>query len=414
MVRPALAVHQCDNWPGAFDIDAYEAQADGTLGWKNVYGRSMELVAFNQLAPDISSFSLTQLETGPRADGNDNLIDPYIPPVILKAIGWIESSWTQACPSVSYGNVGPALVSHDFGYGIMQITSGMGGGTAATPNLDQVMIGGHYGFNIARGGQILLEKWNAAPVFRPIVGDRLPDRVESWYYAVWSYNGFSFKNHPLNPSLPFPRAPYLCDGTQPRSSYPYQELVLGCMANPPVVGGSPLWSPVPVSLPNLADPAFGLANWNDCAGSFECAGMDIPLPTPSHADPTVVSEDRSIAIGSPALSVSPLNITLTTDPGGQSGPVAVTVANSGTGPLAWRFSPSVTWMRFSRFNGVALGSDIGTQSSTVTLRADATGLPPGIYSGFVRVSSLYPQTSGTINVTLIVGQLTFVPGITRS
>lgn len=411
--RPGQAVHECENWPGAFDIDAYEAQASGTLGWNNVYARSMEFAAFNQLAPDIPSFRLPQLETGPRSDGSSNLIDPYIPPVIVKASGWIESGWTQACPSIPYGSVGPVLVSHDFGYGIMQITSGMGGGTTAVPTLDQVMIGGHYGFNIARGAQILLDKWNAAPTFRPIVGDRLPGRVENWYYAIWSYNGFSFKNHPLNPNLPFPRAPYLCDGTQSRSNYPYQELVLGCLANPPVVEGSQLWSPVSVTLPNLSQQAFSLTNWDACRGSFDCAGMDIPTPTPSHADPTGVSGSRSAAIGSPVLSVNPLDIIFTAPPGGQSAAVTVTIANSGTGPLAWRSSPGITWVDLSAGSGIALGTDLGSQTSTLTLSASSAGLGLGIYSGVIRISSLYPQTTQTISVTLIIAQSGFIPGVAR-
>ena len=91
------------------------------------------------------------------------------------------------------------------------------------------------------------------------------------------------------------------------------------------------------------------------------------------------------------------------------------IANSGTGPLAWRFSPSATWMRYSRFNGVALGSDIGAQPSAVTLFADASGLPLGSYTGTITVSTLYGSGSPkTINIiTLVVPQRAFVPGVTR-
>ncbi|MFQ5879383.1 MAG: hypothetical protein ACE5IZ_04300, partial [Dehalococcoidia bacterium] len=385
--RPALAVHECDNSPGAFDIDAYEAQASGSLGWRNVYARSMEFAAFNQFLPDIPSFRLPQMETGPRSDGSSNLIDPYIPPVILKAIGWIESGtakgWTQACPSVPHGSVGPVLVSHDFGYGIMQITSGMGGGTTAVPSLDQVMIGGHYGFNIARGAQILLDKWNAAPELRPIVGDRLADRVESWYYAVWNYNGFAFKNHPLNPIYDPLRGPYLCGGTQPRSNYPFQELVFGCMANPPVVDGVGLWDPVAATLPDLSDPAFAeplnIANWDACEGSFDCAAMDIPIPNASHSDPTTISDDRSQAIGAPKLSVV-TSFAVNTLAGETSDPVPVTITNTGTGPLVWRLSRSITWIKLSSTQGVALGTDIGSQPSTLTFFVDARNLAIGTHS----------------------------------
>ncbi len=95
---------------------------------------------------------------------------------------------------------------------------------------------------------------------------------------MWSYNGFGFSNHPLNPSFNLSRSPYLCNGTQPRSNYPYQELVFGCVANPPVVGGTRLWDPLPVNLPNLSDPAFTLDSWNACSGSFNCSVMDILTP----------------------------------------------------------------------------------------------------------------------------------------
>ena len=56
--RPALATHECDNWPGAFDIDSYEEQASGPLGWANVYARNMEFAAFNELLPDDPAFRL--------------------------------------------------------------------------------------------------------------------------------------------------------------------------------------------------------------------------------------------------------------------------------------------------------------------------------------------------------------------
>ena len=135
---------------------------------------------------------------------------------MLKAIAWIESTWAQADQSVPYGGVGPVLVSHDCGYGLMQVTSGMQN-VSGVPSAEQAAIGGHYAFNIAGGARILAEKWNAAPEFRPIVGSRNPRVVEDWYYALWSYNGFSFKNHPQNPALPLPRASYRCDGTQPRT-----------------------------------------------------------------------------------------------------------------------------------------------------------------------------------------------------
>ncbi len=194
--RPAGATHLCGNTgssQGPFDLQAYE-DAD----WQTTYGRTLVLAGLDKLFADVPGFDLPQLETGGRSAGSGQLTNPYIPPTLLKAIAWIESSWAQADYSVPYGAVGPALISHDCGYGIMQITSGMQN-TSGAPSLGQAMIGGHYAFNIARGARILAEKWNAAPTYRPIVGNRDRTIVENWYYAVWSYNGFSFKNHPLNP-----------------------------------------------------------------------------------------------------------------------------------------------------------------------------------------------------------------------
>ena len=46
-----------------------------------------------------------------------------IPPEILHAISWIESKANQTSIEVHYGDLGPALVSFDCGYGIMQVTS---------------------------------------------------------------------------------------------------------------------------------------------------------------------------------------------------------------------------------------------------------------------------------------------------
>src|SRR3990172_8717463 len=206
---------------GPFPFEAYEA-AD----YRNTYARSLELAGFNQLFPEHEGFALPRLESGDRAAGSSQTVDPYIPPVILKSIAWIESGWAQASydPLVQYGEVGPALISHDCGYGIMQVTSGMQNVTGV-PNLDQVMIGGHYAFNMARGARILADKWNMAPEFRPVVGNRDPNIIENWYFALWGYNGFAFKNHPLNPVYDPNRAPYTC--VEDRAGYPYQELVLG-------------------------------------------------------------------------------------------------------------------------------------------------------------------------------------------
>ncbi len=77
---PALASHSCSNTGspfGPFDIETYEA-AD----YREVYARTFELAAFNQLFPEHASFAPSQLETGDRADGSEQKLAPYIPPII--------------------------------------------------------------------------------------------------------------------------------------------------------------------------------------------------------------------------------------------------------------------------------------------------------------------------------------------
>ncbi len=401
----AQASHLCGNTgspQGPFDLQTYE-DAD----WKETYGRTMEFAGLNKLVREATGFKLPKLETGPRSAGSGQLRDPYIPPTLLKAIAWIESTWVQAADTVPYGAVGPVLVSHDCGYGLTQVTTGMQNISGA-PNMDQAMIGGHYAFNIARGARILADKWNAAPEFRPIVGSRNPEIVENWYYAVWSYNGFVSSNHPGNYSPS--RSAYPCDGIEPRSNYPYQELIFGCMSNPPIRDGARLWDPVPVTLPNLSISALSDEAWNACRGSFNCVGMDMTTPSPSHTDPTTVSGDRAQVIGSPTLSVSPGGVTLSAFSDTRSANASLEISNVGTGPLAWRLTTTKSWLRLSRRQGVALGTDVGPGASIVTLHAG--GLPPGVYIDQITVESLYAAGAPkTISVTLhVFGDLP-VPGV---
>jgi len=409
--RSAVATHGCANAgspAGPFDLLAFEAG-----DWRTTYRRTLELAAFNQLFPDVSGFALPPLESGPRSSGSSTTASPYVPPTLLKAIAWIESAWQMADSSVQPGEVGQPLLSHSCAYGVMQIVSGMQN-VGNPPTLDQVHTGSHYGFNIAQGARILAQKWNLAPEFRPLIGSRNKSLVEDWYYAIWSYHGFTFTNHPvLNTNYSVTRGVYRCDGTQSYGSFPYQELILGCLKNPPIVAGTPLWSAIPVTLPNLSLPAFSLANWNSCSVNDQCAGMDFPTPTPSHSDSTTVSLQRSAVIGSPSLLVGPVDIEFYARPDSTSETVTVSVRNGGTGPMAWRLSPSVTWLQFSQIYGLELGSDLGATSAQISFVANGAGLSPGIYSGVVLVSSLYPQVTRTINVKLVVAQRSFVPGVSR-
>src|SRR5256885_1777381 len=184
------------------------------------YMTAMDLAGYNMLFTNDSFFSQLSIGIGTRAN-RGYTSDVFVPPTLLKAISWIESSATQAAPSVPFGAVGPVLVSFDCGYGISQVTSGMTTplGENGQPSDAQALVGTHFAYNVGRGAAILIDKWNAAPSNRPITGvdtNSDPHLIENWYYAVWSYHGFTGpganrSNHPLDPVYPaWPRTPYSC------------------------------------------------------------------------------------------------------------------------------------------------------------------------------------------------------------
>ncbi len=410
---PASAGHQCANTGslfGPFDIETYEA-AD----YRDVYARTFELAAFNQLFPEHETFATADVETGDRAAGSEQLLDPYIPPVILKSMGFLESGWAQAAyvPLVDYGEVGPVLNSHDCGYGIMQITSGMQN-ISGVPNLDQAMIGTHYAFNTARGAAILAGKWNQAPEVRPIVGERDPTLIEDWYYAIWGYNGWAFSNHPLNPAYPPTRVQYSCGASDDgfghdRTQYPYQELVLGCAQRPPVRAEEQLWQPQEVHLPDLTDPIFAdplkLENWNACGFSLDCAAMDIPRPNTNHEDPTALTVTREEVIGEPVMGLATAGAGVTLPPDVISSGPEFDVLNEGSGVLGFQVLSDSPWLKVAKPASVALGDDLGGIGGTVRLTVDTTGLEPGEYLGRATVDSLYPAGSPqTYVVSLVVDE----------
>ncbi len=119
---PALATHGCagaGSPPGPFDIHAYEAS-----DWRKLYGDSFTLAAYDALFPGDAYFGLPSIEQGPRSN-RTIAVQRYIPPMLMKAIAWMESNWTQANNTVPYGGVGPVTLSHSCAYGITQIVSGM-------------------------------------------------------------------------------------------------------------------------------------------------------------------------------------------------------------------------------------------------------------------------------------------------
>ncbi|HUS83437.1 MAG TPA: hypothetical protein VM013_09320 [Dehalococcoidia bacterium] len=410
---------------------AYEGPKDRSLNL-----RAMDLAAFNMIAAGDAFFGLPRLEKGLRQARSS--VEPVIPPILLRSISWIESVTTQTTRDAPFGGIGPALISFDCGHGVMQVTSGMtvplGTGGAATP--DQLLVATHYAYNIARGAAILADKWNAAPEYRPIAGtdtDSDPSIVENWYFAVWSYNGFTGpgakrSNHPMDPIYgAWPRTPYSCGAANDgyghnRGSYPYQELVWGCATRPPVVDGKQLWRPFELSLPDLNDARWRnplqLSNWVS-----PYAGMDMPTPLPSHVDSTQKPSGSVLyaILGKPKLDVYTSAVSMTLRDDDTVAPQEVELGNAGTGVLAWGATSSASWLNVSPSAGVALGSDVycdaGAQcerDGKLTLTVTPGALRGGAKRATVRVFS--PQTNDTQTITVSIASVgkTGVPGIVRN
>ena len=165
-----------------------------------------------------------------------------VPPSLLKAVGWVESGWRQ------FDARGKPLVAPDFGYGVMQITSGMPGAfgdlRGSIAPAVQSRIASDYVYNIAYGAQMLVDKWNSTPR----IGSGDPTVLEDWYFALWAYNGWGWVNNPNNPRFSRVGTP-----RENPDTFPYQERVLYWVQHPPRdAAGNPLWKPTAVSLPALS------------------------------------------------------------------------------------------------------------------------------------------------------------------
>ncbi|MPZ97763.1 MAG: hypothetical protein GEU80_00255 [Dehalococcoidia bacterium] len=412
----------------AFDTrtpETYEADSG-----RSAYLLSVDAAAADLLFPGDSYFGLPAIEAGGR---NDRIQGPRrIPPQLLRAIGWVESDLTMASRSVRFESIGAALVSFDCGHGVMQVTSGMTLplGDGDRPSGRQTSVATHYAYNIARGAAILAEKWNQAPEIRPIVGTDTgsdPNVLENWYYAVWAYNGFTGpgsnqSNHPLDPSLgSWPRSEYRCDGTQSRNRYPYQEMVWGCVSNPPSRDGRVLWAAVDISYPDFTSPRFfdALAPANF---SFPYSAMDIPTPQPAHvAQPSLVDAGAvARLLGTPRLDVTSTPITIRTAGAPQQQTFTVPVRNAGGGILSWQATSSANFIVLSPPAGAAVGPDIrctsgGCPSGQLTVTVNPTLLPAARQSGTITISS--PNGAGppvTIRVEVFADFEVGVPGTSRA
>ncbi len=371
---------------------------------RQAYMDVIDAAAVNALFPGDPFFGLPTVEVGTRSNRSDSTIR-QVPVEVLRAIAWVESGITMASRSVAYESSGDALISFDCGHGVMQVTTGMTLplGPDRRPSATQVSVATHYAYNIARGAAILADKWNRAPQSRPIAGtdtSSSPQLIENWYYAVWSYNGFSGpgsirSNHPADPVFGgWPRERYRCDGTQARNRYPYQELIWGCMARPPTPNGSPLWTAVDATLPNLSQVGFfealSVANFR-----FPYAGMDMPTPQPAHQTdpPSVRRAFRSEVLATPRLSVDAPPIEIRTEGTFEETRATVRIRNSGTGILSWAATPSDGWIVVDPPAGVALGTDVDcsgrgcNREAEITITVNPTLLPGARARGTLLIST---------------------------
>ena len=395
------------------------------------YLAAIEAASVDALFPGDLTFGLPRIESGTRANRSAGSTR-RIPATLLKAIAWIESNMTMASRSVTFHSEGDALVSFDCGHGIMQITTGMTVplGSGQQPTSGQVSIATHYANNIARGAAILADKWNRAPEERPIAGTDTngdPALIENWYFAVWSYNGFTgpgsrMSNHPADPGFgSWPRPAYRCDGQQARNRYPYQELVWGCMASPPVLSGQPVWDAVPATLPDLTDPRY-FAALSPSTFSFPHTGMDMPTPQPAHEDavPDIAANYRAQALGNPLLHVEAPRIVLRTDGPPTEARATIRVRNVGSGILSWAVQPPDGWLVVDPPAGVALGpglpcSEPCSRVAEVTITVNPTLLPAAAATGTLVITS--PNSSSRAVTIPIEVQADFevgAPGTSRA
>ncbi|MDE2966190.1 MAG: transglycosylase SLT domain-containing protein [Chloroflexota bacterium] len=394
--EPAQAAPTSCRYSGGgppFSLQSFEAHES-----RQTYLETLRLAAANRLFPGDEDFELPALSAGRLRSADASAT---IPPQILYAIAWVESKIAQAAYEVDWGTLGPPKLSFDCGYGIMQITSTIVN-DGGLPSRYEALVGTHFAYNIAAGARILAEKWNED--YFPVVGESDPRYVESWYFALWAYNGWAWINHPGNPDYDPARRPYDCNADMSGYwDYPYQERVLGCVINPPVVGGQRLWEPHPVILPEVGrltmpggalDPDLFLQTVDQIR---ERMSLDLPANAlAAEFSGGNFNPDRGALLGTPLLDGLPSELELSSSELSQRG-AALTVANDGSGLLAWRVVSTPSWLVVGTQAGVALGSGYGftngPEHSVIPISAAAGGVPEGSHRGQIRLEFHYPDGS---------------------
>lgn len=222
-----------------------------------------------------------------------------VPAQVLLGILAQESNLWQASRVVMAGQTGNPLIGNyygrhgggwdidwveaDCGYGVSQMTDGMRmagrekpGQSPALPHDKQLAIATDYEANVAAGLQLLHHKWNELHAAHMNVNGGNPNRLESWFFAAWSYNsgfhpyekreengnngawGLGWFNNPGNPRYDQGRGSFGADPRDPSHplDWPYPEKALGFAA-------FPVWG---FEGPNAPVPGFRGGGWiNDDA-----------------------------------------------------------------------------------------------------------------------------------------------------
>ena len=145
---------------------------------------------------------------------HDAAVAHEIPPKILYAVAYQESTWRQ------FDANGDTLISGDGGIGIMQVTT-------VPDGVDPDRLKTDIAYNIDVGASILDTKWGYAPSVFPVIGDGSRRCYEDWFFAVWAYNGLV-----AGSQYPYVVWEHIADGRglwtgQEVTAYPASSLVSG-------------------------------------------------------------------------------------------------------------------------------------------------------------------------------------------
>ncbi len=394
VLRPAGAVAASSSCPFGggppFTVKAFEADEP-----RRTYLETLSLAAVNQLVPDDPDFQRPSLKVGAARTADASAA---IPDQLLYAIAWVESKIAQAEYEVDWGAIGDVKTSPDCGYGIMQITSTIDN-DGGLPSRYEALVATHFAYNIAAGARILAEKWNED--YFPVVGDSDPAFIESWYFALWAYNGWAWVNHPGNPMYSAGRGTYDCDeDTSDYWDYPYQERVLGCVINPPILGGGRLWEPLqvmPPNIPAMTAPGGALDPdlfWQSLDQVRQRMSMSLPSGAVPAASGNGALPDREALLGVPQPSDLDSELELSSSELSTRG-AQLRIANEGSGLLAWRVLDLPSWLEVNVQAGVARGSGYnfasGQGESVISIMAAADGVPEGSHRGRIELEFHYPD-----------------------